>query len=71
MSYILCRLGRKTGKVIPRMFNMLISRFGIMGDVLVCIFLYFLSLKKNNIGNGYSRIYQGLNYMPGIVINFS
>ena len=46
MSYILCRLGRKTGKIIPRMFNMLISRFGIMGDVLVCIFLYFLSLKK-------------------------
>ena len=61
MSYILCRLGRKTGKIIPRMFNMLISRFGIMGDFFGVYIYIFYHKKKNNIGNGYSSIYQGLN----------
>ena len=46
MSYILCRLGRKTGKIIPRMFNMLISRFGIMGDFFGVYISIFSIIKK-------------------------
>ena len=43
-----------------------------MGDFFgVYISIFSIIKKKNNIGNGYSSIYQGLNYMPGIVINFS
>ena len=49
MSYILCRLGRKTGKIIPRMFNMLISRFGIMGDFFGVYISIFSIIKKKTI----------------------
>lgn len=46
MSYILCKLGRKTGKIISRVLTMVISRFGIVGDFFVCVFSIFSMIKK-------------------------